>query len=79
MKNVIPVTHRFQPENDKFDVTMEQREITKYLRILCNEKNEHRFPDCENDVKPFIIDLITQCLTINGTPGLAVSSATSDL
>eukprot|EP01127_Copromyxa_protea_P006956 TRINITY_DN1688_c0_g1_i2.p1 TRINITY_DN1688_c0_g1~~TRINITY_DN1688_c0_g1_i2.p1 ORF type:complete len:196 (-),score=33.86 TRINITY_DN1688_c0_g1_i2:62-649(-) len=67
MKNIIPVTHRFQPEVPDFDITLEQREITKYLQILCKEKNPHRFPDCEEDSKPFIINLIAQCLTINSS------------
>jgi hypothetical protein len=47
MKNVIPVTHRFQPEIADFDITLEQREISRNLQVLCKEENPHVFPDCE--------------------------------
>lgn len=65
MKRMIPLAHRFQPEDPNFDIAADQRQINILLSALTLEPNQKPVVDqIQNDLKPHIVDMVHQCFLI---------------
>lgn len=66
MKTMIPLAHRFQPEDPNFDIAAEQRQINILLAALSLEPTEkpQNQDDIQNDLKPYIVNMVQHCFSI---------------
>jgi len=67
MKTMIPLPHRFQPEDPNFDIAWEQRQINSLLYSITKEipPEEKIIPqEIPKDLHPHIVALVKQCFVI---------------